>query len=370
MVGTVAVLAWVVGLAFVPAPASAGAEPAVRWTAPAACPDEAAMVESVESYVGRALGPEPIAARGEVTRDNEGFSLELRIVGAQGESETRTFADADCRVLFDAAALMIAVAIDPETALAVVDPPSPSSPEDGSQGDPRSVEPEDVPPQPSEPQPAEPEASEPGPTEPESSEPGLREPAEAPPGAPPPSCKPGPAEKGATARPHCIAVAARGSMQWGPLPRLGFGVGADAALLWSRMRLELGGTFFAARPARLPAQPELGGDIRLAVGHARGCARLGIGAFEFPLCGGVEAGALRGIGVGIDQPRRDRVLWLAALADGGAAWSPVRRFALRTRVGAVVPLVRQRFAVGGLGPIHTPAPVGVRVALTAELRLP
>ncbi|MCA9706129.1 MAG: hypothetical protein KDK70_09800, partial [Myxococcales bacterium] len=270
----------------------------------------------------------------------------------------------------DVAVLVIAVAIDPEAAT-------------------RALEQEAT-----EPEPPMSEASE-APEAPEASEapeaPGTSETSEVPeelavaappepepePGAsraPPvrPSCRPAPSKgvRGELVRPHCVALGAGPALQWGPLPRVGVGVSGEVSLLWPRVRLSAGGAFFFARPARVDAAGTLGGDVRLGLGHLRGCGRLGRGSLEVPLCAGLELGALRGQGVGIDVPREDRLPWVAVGADAGLAWSPVRRFALLARVGAAVPLLRQSFEINGLGVVHEPSIVGLRAALFAELRMP
>ncbi|MCH9681927.1 MAG: hypothetical protein K0V04_10875 [Deltaproteobacteria bacterium] len=354
------VLALVVGQGPGPSPAPDSAPPTVEWVAPAGCPSQAELTTAVERQVGRPLEREQVRAKGRVEATASGFVLDLEMMGAHGQTETRRLEDADCGVLSGVAALMIAVAIDPTAALEqppvlVVAEPEP---------EPEPTEPE--PPQP-EPEPTKPEPAQPEPApEPESTD--VRPATSA-----PRSCAPGRPrwrdDKGSFA-PLCVGMQARFGIQWGPLPRLGIGVGGDVSLLWPRLRLAAGGTFFPARPARLDDQPSLGGDVRLAVGHVRGCARLGRGPWELPLCAGAEAGVLHGQGVGIDEPRRDRLPWLAAVGDVGLSWSPVRRFALRTQLGAVVPIIRHSFGVGGLGTVHEPAAAGLRAAVAAELRLP
>jgi hypothetical protein len=337
-------------------------EAVVRWVAPTGCPDRAAMARAVVRYVGRPLADEAVRAEGEVSQtSDERFVLALRLSDGEGQAETRALEDADCAVLSDVAALMIAMAIDPEAAAKAIDERAePRSAEVPAEAEPEAEVPAEAE-TPAEPQPQpQPEVAATPPV-----------PRERPPE--PRVCEPGPSrvrERAGALRAWCVGLAARVALQWGPLPRVGPGVGADAALLWPRVRIEAGGAFFFARPARVGAAASAGGDVRLGVGHGRGCARLGRGALEVPLCAGVEVGALRGIGVGIEHPRVDRLVWVGALADAGLAWAPVRRLALHARIGGVAPLVEHRFAVGGLGVVHAPAPVGLRAALAVELRLP
>ena len=343
-----------------------GVEPVLRWSGPTECPTEALVLETVSRYVGRSIDDELVRASGTVVREGDGFVLELRIRGAEGRPETRTLRDADCAVLSDVAALMIAVAIDPEAAAVALDEPPADA--DGSVPD---EEAEAEVPAPAEPEVVErapavvpevvapPAAAEPSETEPIDHDERRR------------SCRPTAERAGpGRGRPSCWALAVRVVVQHGPLPRVGAGLGGDAALLWPRVRLAAGGTFFFARPARVDADDQLGGDVRLGVGRLRVCGRLGWGTLELPLCGGAELGALRGEGVGVDRPRSDRLPWLAMLADVGLGWSPRRWLATRLELGAAVPVLQQRFAIDGLGVVHEPSAVGLRAALALEWRLP
>ncbi|MCA9650748.1 MAG: hypothetical protein H6712_31095 [Myxococcales bacterium] len=341
----------------------APAEPVLRWTGPPECPGEAWMLDAVSRYVGRPLDDEVVRATGRIEREDDGrLRLELRLRGAEGGEELRELRDVDCGVLSDAAALMIAVAIDPEAAIEHVGEAPVGEEVPQPQPEPVAVPVDEAEPVAQPPASRAPEASpRPEPTTLTSTPDEPR------------SCGPGPRRRRGDAAPRgpaCLGLGARLALQWGPLPRLGPGMGGDASLLWPRLRLSAGGTFFFAQPARVDPQGRVGGDVRLGVAHLRACGRLGRGTLELSLCGGGEAGALRGIGVGIEHPLRARLPWVAVLGDGSVAWSPMRRLALRAELGAVVPLLHHRFEIAGLGTVHEPAPAGVRGALAIELRLP
>jgi hypothetical protein len=114
----------------------------------------------------------------------------------------------------------------------------------------------------------------------------------------------------------------------------------------------------------------VGVDLRLTTGTAIACGRLGVLQVEFPLCAGVELGALHGVGVGIDRPDTERLLWSAFVAHARAVWSPVRRFAVSALVGTAVPFTDYRFVVTNVGTVHEVAPVSLRAGLHAEVRFP
>lgn len=368
----------------------------VRWDAPGSCPSQTEVSDAVSRYVGRPLGAESVRAVGQVTEGDGVFRLELRLEDDGGGVDQRTLEHSDCTVITDVAALMVAVAIDPEAATAAALAAGEgtsglagteiSGGSGGSRtGDEDGAAQGESPPERSDETEASAEGAagedsagadgEEGDGGPETgrdrgaagAETGRRRDREL------RSCRPGPsALRGSPRRfgPACVSLRGRLSLQLGPLPRFGPGGGIDVSLLWPRLVLELGATHYFEQPARLDSDDTLGGDVRLTVGHARACARLRGGPFEFPLCGGVEAGVMRGVGVGVDVSQSDRLPWAAGLVDAGAVVAPIRRLALLARVGAVVPFASYRFRVDGLETVHRPAPVGLRIGLGVAVRLP
>jgi hypothetical protein len=317
------------------------------WTAPAACPDAAELHAAIEHYVDRPLDrPDDLAIRstGRIERaeDTLRFRLHLRIEAQQSEPVEFVLEDDDCRVLWSAAALMIAVALDPKAAA---------------------------------------RASQPPPVVP------AKSPAPAPAPAPVPTVAPAPAAMPSGHRPPrrcrarmsalrrtpldlrpCVSLGARVGVQLGVLPEtFGPGVGGDAALLWPRLRVELGGRHWFRRSARI--EGGRGADLRLSTASLGACARLARRKLEFPLCAGLEIGALRGRGVGVDVPQVDRLLWVAGWLGPRLAWVPVRRLELFTAVDLLLPTARYRFVLDDVGPVHHVGLVGGRVSWGVSLRL-
>lgn len=101
----------------------------LTWEVPQGCPDLASERAEIRRRVGdvaRASPPEPIVVQGEIRVDaSGGYSLSLRTrVGAiTGE---RVLSGQDCHELADAAALMLALLINPEAALPAE--PAPAAP--------------------------------------------------------------------------------------------------------------------------------------------------------------------------------------------------------------------------------------------------
>ncbi|MCA9691458.1 MAG: hypothetical protein KC636_17775, partial [Myxococcales bacterium] len=99
----------------------------LAWSAPAECPDAARVRDEVTRMLGGAvdLGDRSLHAEAAVTAVDAGWRLDLRLTGSHAEG-ARAIESASCEELADAAALVIAIAIDPErmmTAASATPPP-------------------------------------------------------------------------------------------------------------------------------------------------------------------------------------------------------------------------------------------------------
>lgn len=108
----------------------------LTWEVPQGCPDLSSERAEIRRRVGdldRTVPPEPIAAQGEIRVDASGsyrLSLRTRVGAITGE---RVLSGQDCHELADAAALVLALLINPEAALAAepappAPPPAPPPP--------------------------------------------------------------------------------------------------------------------------------------------------------------------------------------------------------------------------------------------------
>jgi hypothetical protein len=333
------------------APGPVGVDPqstAYGWIAPPECPDAAHVRETIEYYAARPLAETGLvlrAADGEISQEpSGGYRLRLRMDVAQGTPVERVLRDASCDVLAATAALMIAVTVDPTAAT-------------------RATPLRETRPPPVEPTPA--PQPEPPPERPPPQVAPLDTPARR-------NCDAGRSRLRAAIRDlrPCVALEVRAGMQLGLLPKIvGAGVGLDVALTWSRLRVEIGGSHWFRRPARVAGDPPRGGDLQLSSGSLGLCARLGRRKIEVPLCAGAELGAIHGRGVGIDAPKAERVLWAAAWLGPRVLWVLRPRLVLLGGVDLVVPLARYRFQIDGIGVVHRVDPVGGRFRLGLGVRL-
>lgn len=326
---------------------------ALDWRTSAGCLDRAAVVERVRALVPElpAELPERGLASLRVTavvehdaRGAEPWQVELTLVTASGEG-TRRFAAAACEEAVAATVLVVAIALDPvATATSLHDATARREPT-----------PEPTP---------TPEAT-PTPSLEPASTPSL-EPASA-------SASEGAGERlvlddrGSLRAPR-VGLRVHAGAGVGPIRAAQGVVGASVALFDRRWRWELAASGSIPRVVRFE-------DGRAARFDAwsiatRGCFVPSRGAFEFPVCPGVEVGQVRGRGLApTTNPERRGVLWLAPSLAQGFTWAPLDRLAIGVELALVVPLTRASFVIGERE-LQRVALVGARALVGVELRLP
>jgi hypothetical protein len=279
-----------------------------------------------------------IEARGRIEVAPVGYVLDLEVRGEQ-----RRIEGADCQRLVDAAALIVAVAHDPVGAAQVVATSvvAPDAPQAGKRQEIAKVV------APSDPVP----------------EPGRAPPRE-PPVPPPP--KFGGDDLEALVRPEF-------GIGTGVLPSLGFGVAGALGMRGRTLpwRAEMAGSYWLARTVTLGGDTTAGGRLWLGSGLLRGCYEPRRKRASFPVCAGVELGAIVGEGQGaVVRRRRDVQLWVGGLAGGGVTWAPIRRVAIVGRAELVLNLRRPGWHLEGIGNVHRVPPVGARGWVGVEIRFP
>ncbi|MCY1065882.1 hypothetical protein OV090_13965 [Nannocystis sp. RBIL2] len=332
------------------APASPRPVVEFRWDAPASCPVEAEVVAELERLLGGLLverkGPRLTAIARVRQEPGGGFDLRLWTVSDEGTLQ-RSLTHAQCDALARAGALIAAMAIDPS----VLERMSEETDAAEVAAEARTVEdPEPLP----EPEPPAPEP-EPAPAEPAQPEPE--------PPKPPP-------EKKKKERRVRGGVRLGAGLSFGDLPGVGALLRLTPALIWPRARLEFEVGYGPLRRARFDDTPDRGADLQLAVGAVRGCPLLHARKFEFPLCAGLELGALYGRGVGYEITSEARQLFVALHLAPGVFYAVHPRVAVGGIVEGAVHVVRPRFVVENLGEIYRSALASVRALLAVEVRFP
>jgi len=360
----------------------------LEWQAPAACPDGEAVRARVVDLVGAdAASRAGLTAQAAVRSQAGGWAMTLVLV-REGGQDRRTLADRDCSALAEAAALVIAVAIDPQ-AVAGGPVPEDSSPGDGDVPQDASLVP------------LPPGGAAPGVGAPDRASGIAAVPGDSSQGDVPKDTlddrpvlegsardEPGPRdstqERAAAADRPATGPGAR-KLQVGL--RLGAGLGFTALLpgphaalelglglegrLW---RVELAGLFVPPVRGVATGDPGIGGVFRLGAGELRGCAMPGPRAVPlvFPLCVGLQIGAMHGSGQGsgLQEKQTARALWVATRIGPALRWRPRGgRVGLWLGLDAIVALTRPAFVTAGGARVHEAARVGGQASVGLEIRL-
>ncbi len=378
----------------------------LRWRAPADCPRAA----EVEARVATLLGGSASAAAelrvvGEVRRDGQRWVLRL-VARRGGGAQRRTLYHEDCAVLGEAAALLVALAVDPGAVVIdsriasllrrpapIVRPsaresaPSvakPSITTPGPTDGPLAVAPTDTPSIPVPPatdpsgSPA-PPTSDPIPSDPAppTSDPIPSDPSAlpSPPTSVPPPAPPAtpPASPRSSTQPRSMlwpALRLAGGINTGATPGVSATIGGAAALGIGRFaRVELLGNYATPTRTRLTGTPTAGATVSLTSGGIRGCGVPGRSIVEIPLCLGVELGSMRATGFGVDDSRTTRSLWAALDLGTGLVIVPTPRLALWLGLDGQLALVRPSFLIINGGEVWRSGPLGLRAWLGVEVRL-
>lgn len=301
----------------------------VHWQAPPECPRAERGIAAVERLLAAPLATErPVPVTVEVTLepDAEGWVLTFGVETRSGRRD-RTLKGTDCAELAETAALLAAVAIEPDMALRPAPAPPPP---------PETIAPETT----------APETTAPVPDDPVTSH------AEH--------------EDVRALRWH---AGIHGGVDIATLGRVGAMVGGTTGLRWRALRVDIGVLHRFVHRVAVAGSDR--GEARWwsTAGTLDACGAPHFRIVEFPLCGGVEVGALSGRSAKIRQPAFDRSLWLAFRARLGLVVWIHPRVGVTWTAMLLVPITRNRVRVDGPGPLFRVPPVAGSVNLGAEVRL-
>lgn len=296
------------------APQTAHGQPSLNltWSAPSHCPD----VASVRAKIRRHLKSEPdiaLEAHARVTPNAPGYTLELRWVRVDGAQTERSLHARSCEALADGAALIIALAIEPDTAL-------------------------DTPPQ-------TPSRSDAMPSH----------------GTPRPDPEPAHDTSSGTEEPLRILNRLGGFVDAASLPAPSLGLGASVGFEFGRWQVDVGALYLLPRTATTSAVPGAA-RVQLVSGAATGCFAVLGTPLRLAPCIGIEAGVLLAEGEDLDVATSSASPWLAPSARLTLAYPFSRRLSAQLDVGLVIPLTRPRYLIQGQQ-VHRPAPVALRAGV-------
>jgi len=135
------------------------------------------------------------------------------------------------------------------------------------------------------------------------------------------------------------------------------------------LRVELGGQGYWGGVARYAALPSIGGHFQLFSGAARACFTPGTGHITFPVCAGLEAGAVRGEGFGTANTETTSGLWVAAVLGPALRIQVTGACAIWLETDAMLTILRPEFHVRNLDTLYSPPWSGSRASAGLEVVL-
>lgn len=300
----------------------------VRWEAPAGCPDRDALTARLDARIGPdAQGPASV--HGTVVMSATGYALALELVVA-GEASQRALEAATCEELVDAAALIVAVALDP--VFAVVEPTIAEV----------IAAPEVAP---------------------------TRAPLPAPVAIAATPVDPVVARRRPTMRALGLGLRPTIGAWFGALPRAAATVGFDVVFPARRsLRAELG---VLAIPRQRVTITGGGANLWLASAVLRACFAPAVGRVRPMGCAGITAGAIggRGFGEGIVPDSRVQA-WAAITGSAGLGVVITRRFEIVVRGEGHIHLRQPGFHLEGIGALHRVGATSVTTVIGVQAVLP
>jgi hypothetical protein len=292
------------------------------WSAPPGCPQAHDVAREVWALAGsESDASRRLRARGVVVQsapEHWTLSLETELDGIAGE---RTLVGSSCRALSDAAALTLALLLNPdfERDPERVGESKPSAPARAGSAAPRAVRPED-------------------------------EEAHVVP-------------EGTGARRLRWLASAGAGLHVGILPDPGpaiavaTGLRLDRASLW----VELG--YATPEEATVTGYTNKGATLWLGSLGALGCWAAVAAQSRLDVCAGIDVARLQGRGVGVNRPREGVVYWASSTA--GLRWILPVTGAVAGEVSGIglLPFRRPDVFLDNIGEVHRPAPMGGRLHL-------
>lgn len=291
------------------APEDARLPVALDWSAPPGCASQAELEDDIARLTGARLAEGEQAERLEVriSTVQDGYAMALRRTRADGSTaDLRELVAADCGVLARAAALIVAVGVDPLATAAQVETLERAA--------------------------------------------ARAEPVLAP--SPATDVAPAPVVRPATVSPpvrarrwrHRFVMGALGGLAIGAVPGPSGSVGGFVGYAFGPLRFELGGEHTFAR------RRTLDDGVRVAASSSGGGLLVAITPQLGPLVGvfgtGVQAGVLRGTGSGARVAGSDALDWWAAIPlVAGLEWPARSRIALRVQAELAISLRRPALTV-------------------------
>lgn len=342
--------------------APAGAEPAagldLDWSVPPGCPEKAEVLREIERLLGgeRALHDgAPLRALGAIRLEAGRFRLELRFPSASSEL-TRYVESESCGELDEAAALILALSLDPNNPrlAAAALPASVSTGSSATGTEPAAQEAENPPSSAAIPAGEPREIAKPGRT----TRPAAREPT--------PLTREPPSAPVRFAGPP--QVGARAALELGTLPAAAFGGLLDVAVAAEPVLFRAEAALYVPQTVSVPSLEGARGFFRYGALALQPCFRFSSGRVSVSPCASLEAAFVFARGEGVERPEHPFV-WFPRLGAGAdLGYTLVPRLALAAGISASLQPARPTFVLEGTE-LFRPALFGLRISAGLKLAL-
>ncbi len=296
----------------------------LQWDVPESCPETDAVLNEAGRLIGDTGGTAPATVEIEIQEREDGsWRLWLEIDGEEVSGE-RELSMGSCREVRETAALLIALALDPEGRR--------------SEATREQIERVTLPPESEETVAVRPEVDGPD------------------------------GEQNSTRGQARFEIGLLALLDTDLLPRPTPGFGPSLALLIRPLRVQLWGGYFLPQSASVAGGDQARISLFLAAGGLELDYLFTLSAVDIGPCLGAELGYLGGQSQNVDLERSDGVLWSALQGGVTFGLKVVEPLSLKANAVAVLPLRRPEFALLYLGTAHRTAEVSFRFGLGAALR--
>ena len=304
----------------------------LKWDAPAECPTGATVAQDIERLLGRPLSAtsqRPLQADAALAQQAGAWQLRLQVTAGDAGARERALAGGDCAQLAEAAAVIIALAIDPDLKIELPE----EAPAAGTQPRPEPEAPSDPPVAELAPPVAAVAVEQPLPT--------STPPEPIPPPAPP-------------TEPLVWRLGASALVDGLSLPKAAPGVELHGGAEWSPIRVELFGLHLFEQ--RQDVAGSAVGIVSLTAGGLRTCVEVRESAFSVGPCVSTEVGVLAARSEQVSSPDRGTSLWWGIGAGVRAGWHVSSVWEIELGAEVVLPMTRDRFVIEGVNEVVHQSP--------------
>ena len=307
----------------------------LEWEAPEGCPSSTDLRASIRQLLGATPGPYAntnVSVRATAIEENPGRWLGTLETRSGPNNGKRTLRAESCKAVAGAAALIIALMIDPDAVVAHQTQTSSTSKDDvtttASPNEPKPLAPTDHSP---------PRVSRPATEHPPSD--------------------------------NHVFFGPATAVDWGSMPSVAVGAGGHVGMMVRSFSFEVAVLDWTRSTATVAGtDPAAGGKFSYLTFTLSACPQAGGAGFQYGICVDGEYDRMRAEGFGASVNYGNSFSWLSIGGGALARWRIGQRFSIPIRAGAIFPLAYPIFRLNGIADeVHRPSSVSARATLGVDL---